>query len=85
MNTNELKNKVVHPGLFEVVCLMKELRDKVNVLSQEEELKTIVDAKKLDDLSEYLCDTADVLCGVIGAVLFLRVENEIDESKKLKS
>jgi hypothetical protein len=88
MNTNEsteLKNKVVHTDLLEVVYLMKELRNKVNVLSQEEEFKGLVDAGKLDDLSEYLCDTALVFCGVIGSVLFSRIENEIDESKKLNS
>jgi len=76
--------EAVHNGLMEVLIDLKELRQKVDSVSEDKDiLRHRISCRQLEDMSDSLCEHGNQIADTIGYLLCERVENEIDRQLKL--
>lgn len=78
MNKEELILKSTHGGLLEAITMIKQARDKINLLMDDEEIK---DNKKYDAMlgvvSENLVAGEIEVAEILGSIFYARFERSI--------
>ena len=79
LDLNQIKQVSVHDGLLEAIILLKQARDKINKLTDEEEIRCYtLGCRKLEDMSEELCNYGNVVADVMALFFAENAEIEID-------
>lgn len=79
LDLNQIKRVSVHDGLLEAIILLKQARDKINKLTDEEEIRCYTKGcRKLEDISEELCSYSDDVASVMALFFAEKAEIEID-------
>lgn len=79
LDLNQIKQVSVHDGLLEAIILLKQARDKINKLTDQEEIRCYTKGcRKLEDMSEELCNYGNVVAEVMALFFAENAEIEID-------
>ena len=83
LDLNQIKQVSVHDGLLEAIILLKQARDKINKLTDQEEIRCYTKGcRKLEDMSEELCNYGNVVADVMALFFAENAEIEIDRQMK---
>lgn len=72
INIEEVKGKSLHTDLFTVLCLLKQSRNIIHEIKSEKELEN--HCKRLDHIQTDLNDQTAWISGIIGEVMYNRVD-----------
>ena len=79
LNIDKLKIESVHTGLLDSIILLRSARNKINELTEEEEIRSWTKScRRLEEIGEQLCHFAGDVSDIIGSILSERVETELD-------
>ena len=80
IDINKVKTEAVHTGLLEVMITLKEARDKLNNVTEEEEIKQYTKGcRNLVLISETLCEFSNEISEVMSLFFAERVDAELDK------
>ena len=83
INLDEIKSKSVHTGILEAICLMRETREKLYELLNDNEVTEYIEAKKrLISMTDDLCSFSNELSDLMGSIFYIRSDETISDALK---
>lgn len=78
LNIDEIMNQAEHTGLLEVLCLLKQLRNKVSCIIQEPEIRNCLERwSKADNVWCSLNDCGIIINELVGDIMDERIDEII--------
>lgn len=83
IDLEEVKKKAVHDGVLEAICLLRETREKIYTLLEDEGVTGITEAEgTLTRMMSSLCDYTYDLCDIISVIFSERADEAIGKAIK---
>lgn len=83
IDLEEVKKQAVHDGILEAICLLKETRDKIYTLLEDEDVTDVTKAEaKLTHMTGSLCEFTCDLCDIMGIIFSDKAEEAIGKALK---
>nr|DAU03322.1 MAG TPA: hypothetical protein [Caudoviricetes sp.] len=83
INLEEVKKQAVHDGILEAICLLRETREKIYTLLEDEDVTDVIKAEStLTHMTSSLCDFTYDLCEIMGIIFSDKADLAIGKALK---
>lgn len=84
INLEEVKKQAVHDGILEAICLLRETRNKINSLLNDEDVTSVTDAEEqLMRMSSDFCNYAGELDDIMSVIFTEKADEAIGKALKV--
>lgn len=78
-----VKKQAVHDGILEAICLLRETREKVYELLEDEDVLVVTGAEpKLTQMTASICQFTCDLCDIMGIIFSDKADEAISKAFK---
>lgn len=83
INLEEVKKQAVHDGILEAICLLRETREKIYALLEDEDVTDVTKAAaKLTRMTGSICEFTCDLCDIMGIIFSDKADEAIGKALK---